>query len=177
MVAGCQVDADDGGGSFLCTDECPDGMTCVAGRCEAVASDGGTDGAAVCQTATSADECAAVVDLTGAGAGQTVFASTENNTNAVGGCGGSPMPGADAAYRVSANAGQTLTATVTPTDFDVSLYISRTCAGTCVDLANAANDTSAETLTVTPTEAGDYSIIVDAPTLTGGCYELTVSLQ
>lgn len=181
LAAGCQITTDVGGAQFACDQDCPDGLACIEGRCvDPAASDAGAgDDAAPdapaceCSAERFADDCGAnLVDIE---SGMKICASTESNTNAVLGCPGAQV-GPDAAFRLAAEAGQTITATVRPEGFNASLYITRDCSGTCEAIADDAGISGTETVSAPAPVTGDYFVVVDSPT-GSGCYELEVTVD
>jgi hypothetical protein len=182
ILAACRITSDLDGAQLACVEACPEGLECVSGRCvEPGAIDGGdldgTPDAPVCECTadTFADDCGAgLVDIA---SGERICASTESNTNAVLGCTGAPQPGLDAAFRISADAGQTITATVRPEGFDAAVYIVRDCSSTSCDaIADEAGVSGTETASVAAPVTADYFVIVDSPT-GAGCYELDVTVE
>lgn len=180
LLAACRINTDLDGAQLACEQSCPDGLTCIDGRCqEPGAADAAADApvdaeACECTADTFADDCGAnLVDIAD---GERVCASTESNTNQLPGCLPPPLPGNDAAYRVSVTQGQTITATVQPQGFDAAVYIMRDCASSCEAIADDVGQSGTETVVVSNADAGDYFVIVDSPS-GSGCYELTVDLD
>jgi hypothetical protein len=137
---------------------------------------------------TAVDTCNQALDLTTAAitpAGAMVTGDTTGYINDVEPpttCTGYGPDGPDALYRVEATAGQTITATVTPTGpgWDTSIYVTQTCvlAATCLAGADASAGSDPETVTWSVTGAGTYYVVVDSylPSVYGP-YSLHVRLQ
>jgi hypothetical protein len=183
LLAACRITADFDGAQFACDEVCPADLECIAGRCQEPGAIDAGDAAdsqpdapiCECTADTFADDCgASLVDIS---SGELVCASTEANGNDILGCSGAPQPGFDAAFRIAATAGQTITATVRPEGFDAAIYIVRDCSSTSCDaIADDVGVSGTETASVAAPATADYFIIVDSPT-GFGCYELEVDLD
>ncbi len=132
------------------------------------------------------DTCAQAQNLT-TGAltvpGATVTGDTTgyvDNVQPPSSCTGYLPDGPDAVYFVNATAGQTISATVTPNGWDVSIYIIGACVmvPTCLDGADQFTGGTAETATYLVPTAGTYHVVVDGwnPGVEGA-YSLNVRVQ
>ncbi|HUH01431.1 MAG TPA: PPC domain-containing protein, partial [Kofleriaceae bacterium] len=188
---GCTISSDYAGTAYTCTDgRCPPGFSCVEARC--VDGDGGPDDAAgaddamvdapTCTCEPRSNTClpADLEELTGAAqaGGQTVCGSTTDNTGTLAGCTNlvEPLPGRDAVFRFSATAGQQITATLRPLDFDGAVYLLTDCGDQCLVVANDQGVGGTEVAAVAAPATGDYYVVVDSPS-GSGCYELTVAVE
>jgi hypothetical protein len=132
------------------------------------------------------DTCAQALDLT-AGAmmpgGIDVTGDNTgyaNDTQPATSCTGYDPDGPDAIYTVTVSAGQTITATVTPTAWDASIFISSNCtlAAMCLDGADVSAGSGAETAMFTVGSAGTYYVVVESWQLgVEGPYTLNVRVQ
>lgn len=197
LAGACSIDASYDGTQYTCPDQrCPDGFSCVNGRCVVPGDGGAPDAGAsgldatvadalvapdaddcMCSPVTFADSCVGVevLDMAGQAGGQLVCASTDANGNDLLGCTGSPMPGKDAAFRVAANAGQTIRATLRPDGFDGVVYVMTDCSSQCLAIENSAGVGGTEILTYVVATSTDHFVVVDSPS-SAGCYELTVEV-
>jgi hypothetical protein len=179
-MTGCASGASDGSGAIDARDR-PDSATPVdAAPVDAPAPDGMIAGAV--------DTCAQALDLTAdalTAGGAMVTGNTTGFLNDVeppSTCTGYGPDGPDAIYLVTATAGQTITATVTPTGpgWDTSIYVTQTCvlAATCLAGADVSAGNDPETVTWSVTGAGTYYVVVDSylPSVFGP-YSLDVRLQ
>jgi len=131
------------------------------------------------------DTCAAAIDLTamaGTAAGATATGDTTllDDTITSAECTGFPNPGNDAIYKVTANSGQMIIATLTPTgDWDPSVYISNACPTTeCLACFYIGVSGYPETATYPVTANGTYYVVVDGYAMYAfGCYSLNVKLM
>jgi hypothetical protein len=87
--------------------------------------------------------------------------------------------GPDAFYRIELAAGQQVTATLTPSGWDASLYVLGMCAlNSCTAGVDAAGSGGQETTTFTSTSGGTYHIVVDSSSQTQkGPFSLVVAIQ
>lgn len=132
------------------------------------------------------DTCAQAQDVT-AGAmmagGTTVTGNTTgyaDDVNLPNTCTIYSTDGPDAIYAVTVNAGAVITATVTPTAWDVSLELIKPCAltGPCLVGRDDGFGGGAETITYTATQQGTYYVVVDGfnPGIAGP-FSLNVRVQ
>lgn len=193
-LAGCSIDPDYDHTAYTCPDQrCPDGFTCIDRECHAsgvdapmslddASSDDATPAAdapidapaCACSPGPFANTCTGIEMLPGDG--NPVCATTADNSNDLFGCTGAPMPGNDAVFRVSASAGQTITAILRNNGFDGAVYILSDCAGQCLTIADDAGNSGTETASHVAATTGDYFVAIDSPT-GAGCYELAVTVQ
>jgi hypothetical protein len=140
------------------------------------------------QSQPNSDACAGAIDLTAdaTSGGALIYGDTTSYTNVLepdSACtDGFGLDGPDAMYKVDATAGQTISATVTPSGstFDVGMYILDSCAtaATCLTGTDASAGTSAESVSYVVATTGTYYVIVDSWTSTAfGCYGLQVGVQ
>lgn len=199
VVAGCGLSPRYDDTHFRCPAEspdCPAGFTCVAGTCERVGPDAPTTGdgapdatADVCTLAHAApnnDLCSGAIDVTTAAraGGATVYGDTTGyasnlNPAIIATCTGAMNPGPDAIYRVDANAGDTLTVTLTPTDWDGAVYVLDGCSGSagCLGGDDQMPAGSIDTADIPITTAGTYYVVVDSQQPSrAGCFTLNVAL-
>ena len=90
------------------------------------------------------------------------------------------LDGPDAVYRVNANAGETITATVTPNvGYDTGIYILSECLGSsCLAGMDSALGGGIETAVTTAPSTGTYYVVVDSwsPGVEG-CFSLAVTVE
>lgn len=132
------------------------------------------------------DTCAEALDVTGAamgGSGVTLAGDTSglaDDVRPASTCTGYIPDGADTIYVVSAGAGQTISATVTPAGWDTSIYVTSNCAltPTCVAGADVGLEGGVESVTYTTAAAGMYFVVVDGwnPGVEGP-YSVNIRLQ
>ncbi|MCA9680532.1 MAG: hypothetical protein H6709_09395 [Kofleriaceae bacterium] len=133
------------------------------------------------------DTCAQAQDLTAAAnmaGGVTVVGDTTgyaDDVNPASSCTGYAPDGPDSIYVVTLTAGQTVTATATPTtSWDISLELVTPCATTptCLDGADSGLSGAAETATYTAGAAQTVYVVVDGynPGVAGP-YSLLVQVQ
>jgi len=133
------------------------------------------------------DTCGATIDLT-AGASSAGGITTYGDTTGYGDTAYPPssctngygLDGPDAIYRVTASAGQTITASVTTDGYDAGIYILTNCsdATTCVVGDDSVVGSGTETITYTVPNPATYYIVVDSYISTEyGCFTLNVRLQ
>jgi hypothetical protein len=205
--AACGLDPRYDDTHFRCPPEsptCPEGFTCVAERCEAIAgtdaalADAGTDGAPdgppdVCALAAAApdnDHCAAAIDLTAAAtmpAGATVYGDTTGyasdlNPAIIATCTGAPTPGADAIYKIDAAATDQLVLELALVDSDGALYLLDGCSTGAACLGGeddtAVGNIEMRTFSIPATDT--YYIVVDSRLTTpsgDGCFTLRARLD
>jgi hypothetical protein len=133
------------------------------------------------------DTCAAANDLTAAAmapGGATVTGDTTgyaNDTQPASSCTGYTPDGPDAIYKVTAAAGQTITAMVTPGFWDASIFISSDCQLAAMCLVGADDSPfpgDFEEVQLTVPTAGTYYVVVESwDPGDYGTYSLDVSLQ
>jgi hypothetical protein len=133
------------------------------------------------------DACAAAIDLTAAATmpgGVTTYGDTTGYADDLeppSACtGGFVQDGPDAMYTLTATAGQTLTAVMTPVGYDGSIYLVSKCndATSCVAGVDDGFTGGAETLVYPVPSTGSYTLVVDAFTsMLAGCYTLHVKLE
>lgn len=200
-AAGCGLSPRYDDTHFRCPAEspdCPDGFTCIAGRCEPIgaadapttgdgAPDATTDVCTLAQQAPNNDLCSGAIDVTTAAraaGGATVYGDTTGyasnlNPAIIATCTGAMNPGPDAIYRVDATANDTITVTLTPTDWDGAVYVLDACSGsaTCLggDDQSPAGSIDMDAITVTATAT--YYVVVDSQQpARAGCFTLHVEL-
>lgn len=164
-----------------------DGQLADAGLPAGDAGSTGTDGGT---TTMANDTCATAIDLTAAAlmvGGATVAGTTIGYVDDL-----QPpaactddflLDGADAVYRVTATAGQTISATVTPANWDTSIYILSSCstpisAAACLAGADAIAGNGVESVSTTVAGPGTFYVVVDGwnPGVEGD-YSLQVTLN
>lgn len=145
----------------------------------------------VCQEAAllpKNDTCDTAIDLTTDAQkpnGVTTYGDTrmyyQNDLEPVTSCAGPFIhDGFDAIYTVLLMTGETLTVTVTPLDFDVSVYLLEACSSsaTCAKGRDAAFYGEPETLAFTALAEKTYFLVVDSFSDTeSGCYTLHASIE
>jgi hypothetical protein len=135
---------------------------------------------------TGPDLCTAAMDLT-AGASSSGGVSVTAETTGLGDdialepllCTGYLPDGPDTVYRVTAGASKTITVSVAPEGWDVSVYIMAACDDVfCLAGADTGLDGDPETISYTTVSAGTYLIVVDGwDPAAFGCYHLTVTIS
>jgi hypothetical protein len=103
-----------------------------------------------------------------------------NDTQPSSSCTGYTPDGPDAVYRVTVAAGDVITAIVTPTAWDASIFISSTCefAAACILGADGSAGDGAESVAVTASTAGTYFVVVESwDPGAFGPYSLRVTVQ
>lgn len=117
------------------------------------------------------DTCAMAEDVTTEALTAGGATRTGNTTGLVNdvttdsGCSGYTADGEDAIYAITVTAGQTITATATPsTAWDISLALVSPCqlTPTCHDGADSGFDGDPETVSFTGAPAGTYYLVVDS---------------
>lgn len=140
------------------------------------------------QSQPSSDACAGAIDLTAdaTSGGALIYGDTSayvNDLEPDSGCtNGFGLDGPDAMYKVDVTAGQTISATVTPsgTTFDVGMYILNSCATAdpCLAGTDAVAGTGPESVSYVAPTTGTYYVIVDSYIDSAkGCYGLQVGVQ
>ena len=146
---------------------CPYGCDPMAGVCQNPMND----------TCTGAAEIISGMPLTG------VVLGDFTNTDALSGsdCTGFGTPGPDAIYKIAANEGDIIEATLAST-FDGSLWASASCdamndtVGACIVGADEGGSTTDETILFRADTAGDYFIVVSSfSSSAAGSFDLTVT--
>jgi hypothetical protein len=174
--------------TFACSEQdmtCPEGLTCNGTICVDDTPDAGTevDADEACQPADN-DACANAIDVTAAAlAGVTLYGDTTGYANdlvpsVLPGCTESPEPGPDAIYRIDAQAGDTVHATLTPVGWNSALYLIDGCSGTATCLGGDDQfGSSTDEATIAITTADTYFLVIDSSTTSGaGCYTLQLEL-
>jgi hypothetical protein len=137
----------------------------------------GTAGPETCESATDLTTMAAMAGGVTVSGDTTTLAS---NLSTVTACTGYSNVGPDAVYKVTANMGQTIHATLRPGPWDPSLYIVSACMADTACLLGKDEGYSGgmETLSYPVTANGTFYVVVDGwSTGSFGCYELTVRLE
>ncbi len=194
-ATGCSFDADYGGTSLRCppaSPRCPDGYACVNQVCtaggadaDAAPGDGLGPDAGVCELAAMAppnDGCGAAIDLTAAALapggtiayGNTTGYTSDLTPSTLPGCTESPEPGADAIYRLTLAAADSLVVTLSPQAWIGHVYVINACNATASCIGGGA---AFAQVTETIATAGTYYVVVDAPTAgAAGCFSLAVTV-
>ena len=128
------------------------------------------------------DDCVLVPDLTfvlsqGPIIGYNDTTGYANDTEPL--CTGSLANGPDWISAVQVEAGQIFTATVHPTGWDASIYITNTCerSPSCLIGANAASASSSETVRATIPVTGLYYLVVDGGVNDYGPFSVDIELE
>jgi cysteine-rich repeat protein len=166
---------------------CDDGNMAAGDGCTNCQVDSGyhcSGSPSVCAPIPAGDTCGNAITVAASGSFPGKFDGFNNDYDpGDSGCTGYSETGNDIVYKVTLNAGQMLTATLTPgATQDVAVYVVTDCAdvvASCVSGADAGFGGDPEMLTYTATATGAVYVIVDGfdTSETTGAYTLQLSIQ